>query len=68
MNFLLTKAARADLRRIGREQALKILLAITRFAKTGEGDVKQLKGSKDFPLDQALRNKVRQVRVYDEAL
>ena len=48
--FRVTEAARADLRRIDREQAMKILLALTRFAKTGEGDVKQLKGSTDFRL------------------
>jgi len=29
---------------------MTILLALTRFAKTGEGDIKQLKGSKDFRL------------------
>ena len=45
-----TEAARSDLRRIDREQAMNILLALTRFCNTGEGDVKQLKGSKDFRL------------------
>jgi mRNA-degrading endonuclease RelE of RelBE toxin-antitoxin system len=29
---------------------MTILLALTRFAKIGEGDIKQLKGSKDFRL------------------
>ncbi len=29
---------------------MTILLALTRFGKSGEGDVKQLKGSKDFRL------------------
>ena len=29
---------------------MNILLAITPFGQTGEGDVKQLKGSKDFRL------------------
>jgi mRNA-degrading endonuclease RelE of RelBE toxin-antitoxin system len=48
VNFLFTEAARTDLRRIDRGQAMNILLALTRFANTGEGDVKQLKGSKDF--------------------
>jgi mRNA-degrading endonuclease RelE of RelBE toxin-antitoxin system len=48
--FRFTEAARADLRRIDREQAMNILLALTRFGNTGEGDVKQLKGSKDFRL------------------
>ncbi len=50
MNFLFSETARADLRRIDREQAMTILLALTRFGKSGEGDVKQLKGSKDFRL------------------
>ena len=48
--FRFTEAARSDLRRIDREQAMNILLALTRFGNTGEGDVKQLKGSKDFRL------------------
>jgi len=50
VKFLFTEAARTDLRRIDREQAMNILLALTRFGATGEGDVKQLKGSKDFRL------------------
>jgi mRNA interferase RelE/StbE len=48
--FRFTEAARSDLRRIDREQAMKILLALTRYAKTGEGDIKQLKGSADYRL------------------
>ena len=48
--FRFTEAARSDLRRIDREQALNILRALTRFGETGEGDLKQLKGSKDFRL------------------
>jgi len=48
--FRFTEAAQSDLRRIDREQAMSILLALTRYAKTGEGDVKQLKDSKDFRL------------------
>jgi mRNA-degrading endonuclease RelE of RelBE toxin-antitoxin system len=36
--------------RIDREQAMSVLLALTRFGNTGEGDVKQLKGSQDFRL------------------
>lgn len=63
MNFLFTEAARTDLRRIDREQAMNILLALTRFGTTGEGDVKQLKGSKDFRLrvgDYRVRMRVFQ--------
>ena len=61
MNFLFSETARADLRRIDREQALNILQALTRFGETGEGDVKQLKGSKDFRLrvgDYRIRMRV----------
>lgn len=36
--------ARADVRRIDRNTAMRILTAVHRFAETGEGDVKQLKG------------------------
>jgi mRNA-degrading endonuclease RelE of RelBE toxin-antitoxin system len=56
-----TEAARADLRRIDREQAMKILLALTRFRDTGEDDLKRLKGSADFRLrvgDYRLRMRV----------
>jgi mRNA-degrading endonuclease RelE of RelBE toxin-antitoxin system len=48
--FLFTPAAQDDLRRIDKEQAMNILLALTRYGKTGEGDVKQLKASTDFRL------------------
>jgi mRNA interferase RelE/StbE len=36
--------ARADVRRIDRKMAMRIFTTIQRFAKTGEGDVKELKG------------------------
>ena len=61
--FRFTEAARSDLRRIDREQAMKILLALTRYAETGEGDVKQLKGSTDYRLrvgDYRVRMRVLQ--------
>ena len=35
-------AARADLRRLDRDTAMRILLALTRYSKGGEGDVKML--------------------------
>ena len=35
-------AARADLRRIDQETAMRILHALTRYGDTGEGDVKML--------------------------
>jgi mRNA-degrading endonuclease RelE of RelBE toxin-antitoxin system len=40
--FVWQPAARADLRRIERETAMRILLALTQYGKTGEGDVKKL--------------------------
>jgi len=42
---------------------MKILMALTRYANTGEGDVKQLKGSPDFRLrvgDYRVRMRVLQ--------
>jgi len=42
--FVWASSARAELRRIEREMAMRILLALTRFAETGEGDVKALEG------------------------
>jgi mRNA-degrading endonuclease RelE of RelBE toxin-antitoxin system len=48
--FFFTPAAQDDLRRIDREHAMNILLALTRYGETGEGDIKQLKGSTDFRL------------------
>lgn len=40
--FVWDPAARADLRRIERETAMRILLALTRYGETNEGDVKLL--------------------------
>jgi mRNA interferase RelE/StbE len=36
--------ARADVRRLDRGAAMRIFTAIQRFAESGEGDVKELKG------------------------
>jgi mRNA interferase RelE/StbE len=36
--------ARADLRRIDQKTAMRILTSIHRFAETGAGDIKELKG------------------------
>ena len=41
-SFLWEPAARADLRKLDRETAMRILLALTRYGNTGEGDVKML--------------------------
>jgi mRNA-degrading endonuclease RelE of RelBE toxin-antitoxin system len=40
--FVWEPAARADLRHIDRETAMRILLALTRYGEIGEGDVKPL--------------------------
>ena len=42
MKFIWEPAARADLRRLDRDTAMRILLALTRYGETGEGDVKRL--------------------------
>lgn len=42
--FVWSPSARVELRRVGRETAMRILLALTRFARTGLGDVKALEG------------------------
>ncbi len=42
MKFIWEPAARADLRRLDRETAMRILIAFTRYGATGEADVKRL--------------------------
>ena len=44
LKFIWAASARAELRRVDRETAIRILLALTRYAETGEGDVKALEG------------------------
>lgn len=39
--------ARADVRRIDRTNAMRILTALHRFAENGEGDIKRLQGDSD---------------------
>jgi mRNA-degrading endonuclease RelE of RelBE toxin-antitoxin system len=41
-SFLWEPPARADLRKLDSETAMRILLALTRYGDTGEGDVKML--------------------------
>ncbi len=43
--IIFTPAARADVRRIDRDTAMRILTALDRFARTGEGDIKKLEGN-----------------------
>jgi len=42
--IVITPQAKADVRRIDRETAMRILAALDRFAHTGEGDIKKLQG------------------------
>jgi len=42
--IVFTPVARADVRRIDRDNAMRILTALHRFAETGEGDIKKLQG------------------------
>jgi len=42
LKFVWEPAARADLRRLDRDVAMRILLALTRYDGSGEGDVKRL--------------------------
>jgi len=44
LRFVWAPSARAELRGIERDTAMRILLALTRYAETGEGDVKALEG------------------------
>jgi mRNA-degrading endonuclease RelE of RelBE toxin-antitoxin system len=44
LHFVWAPTARAELRAIERETAMRILLALTRYGETGEGDVKVLEG------------------------
>ena len=58
-----TPTARADLRRINRETALRILEGLARFLFTEEGDVKLLKGTE--PKEYRLRVGNYRIRFYD---
>lgn len=53
-----------DVRRIDRENAMRILTALARYARTGEGDTKALKGS---PGELRLRIGDYRVRFTPEA-
>jgi mRNA interferase RelE/StbE len=44
MKFIWPESARAELRGIDRDTAMRILLALTKYADSGEGDVKALEG------------------------
>ena len=44
LSLVWSSSARAELRRIDRDTAMRILTTLTRYAETGEGDVKSLEG------------------------
>ena len=48
--FCWTEQAKGDIRQIERELAMQILLELTKFAKTGEGDIKRLKAPDQYRL------------------
>lgn len=45
-----TDAARADVRRLDKPTAMRVLSALHRFAESGEGDVKALQGRDELRL------------------
>jgi mRNA interferase RelE/StbE len=47
MRFVWPESVRGELRSIDRESAMRILLALTRYEESGEGDVKALSGEWD---------------------
>ena len=42
--IVFTVPARADIRRIDRDTAMRILTTLHRFAETGEGNIKKMQG------------------------
>jgi mRNA-degrading endonuclease RelE of RelBE toxin-antitoxin system len=45
LNIEWSQGARADVRRLDKPAAQRVFDTLLRFARTGEGDIKQLKGS-----------------------
>ena len=58
-----SERSRADIRRLDRDTAMRIFSALHRFAETGEGDIKKLKGESD---DLRLRVGDYRVRFTEE--
>jgi mRNA interferase RelE/StbE len=63
--IIITPQAKTDVRRIDRETAMRILTALDRFAQTGEGDIKKLKGDSN---ESRLRVGDYRVRFTEEPL
>jgi hypothetical protein len=53
MKFIWPESARAELRAVDQESAMRILLALTRYGESGEGDVKALSGNRTDTFDFA---------------
>ncbi len=47
MKFVWPESVRSELRAVDRDSAMRILLGLTRYAETGEGDIKALSGEWD---------------------
>lgn len=45
--IVFSEPARADVRRLDRDTAMRIFTALHRFAETGQGDIKRLKGKSE---------------------
>jgi hypothetical protein len=45
VRFAWPASARSELRGVDREYAMRILMALTRYGETGEGDIKALRAS-----------------------
>jgi mRNA-degrading endonuclease RelE of RelBE toxin-antitoxin system len=47
MKFVWPESVRSELRSVDRESAMRILIALTRYGESGEGDIKALSGEWD---------------------
>ena len=47
MRFVWPESARSELRGVDRECAMRVLLALTRYGDSGEGDIRALSGDWD---------------------
>jgi mRNA interferase RelE/StbE len=47
MKFAWPESARSELRGVDRESAMRILIALTRYGESGEGDIRALSGEWD---------------------
>ncbi len=45
MRFVWPESARSELRDVDRESAVRVLIALTRYSESGEGDIKAFQGN-----------------------